>query len=343
MKVVKAVNNHLVFESAPIPIPGHNEIRIRVVAAGVNRADLLQAEGKYPPPAGASDILGLEVSGVVDAVGQLDPHLKKLPVTSVGTPVAALLQGGGYAEYVVVNVQLAYLAPANLSLIEAASFPEAFATAYSNLVMVGGLFAGKRTLIHGGSGGVGSHAIQIASAFGAEVFATAGSEDRARKLLSLGAHHVTDYHAFTEEKDLCAWIMKESTTDIERSKNPGIDVVLDVMGESTLDANIRTLADGGRIVIIGTQGGTRPTFNLTRLMARRGSIIGTTLRSRHLQDRIEVQQRVGREIVPLVECGKIRPVIDRVYAFDEVQEAHDALGRGEVFGKVLLKVQEGEE
>ncbi|MFC5370853.1 NAD(P)H-quinone oxidoreductase [Arcanobacterium bovis] len=333
MKAIRTVNEQPTIEVVPVPEPGHNEIRIKVTSAGINRADILQVEGKYPPPPGATDILGLEVSGVVDAIGTLDPELLHNPCATLGAQVMALLQGGGYAQYVTVDIRLAYPIPTNINLTDAAALPEALATAYSNLVLAGGMQAGSRVLIHGGSGGVGVHAVQLAKAWGATVLTTAGSAPRVQRLLDLGADHAIDYHELTEETQLAQWTS-------EHTDGAGIDVVLDVMGGSGLDANIRTLTDGGKIVIIGTQGGTRPQFNLTRLMVRRGSIIGTTLRSRRLSERIDVQQRVAQDVLPFVEEGKIRPVIERIYPFAQVHDAHAALVRGEVFGKVLLQAPE---
>lgn len=330
MKAIRTVDEKPTLSVVPIPKPGRNEIRIKVAGAGINRADLLQTQGKYPPPPGVTDILGLEVSGVVDAIGTLDPELHSHPCATPGTQVMALLQGGGYAQYVTVDLRLTYPVPSHLKLTDAAALPEALATAYSNLVLAGGMRAGSRVLIHGGSGGVGTHAIQLAKALGAQVFTTAGSTSRVQRLRDLGADHAIDYHELAEETQLAQWT-REHTDDA------GIDVVLDVMGGSGLDANIRTLADGGKIVVIGTQGGTRPQFNLTRLMVKRGSIIGTTLRSRRLHERIDVQQRVSRDVIPLVTEGKIKPVIERIYPFEQVQDAHDALVRGAVFGKVLLQ------
>ena len=312
----------LVVGHAPDVHAGPGQVRIKVLAAGVNRADVLQAAGSYPPPAGASTVLGLEVSGVIDEVG---PGVSAF---STGEPVMALLDGGGYAEFAIADARCVLPIPAGVDPVIAAGLPEALATANSNLHRAG-IKAGDWVLIHGGSGGVGSHAIQIAAALGAKVLATAGTAERVAKLLDLGATAVADYHDFDAEEALGNWVMAQ--TD-----GHGADIVLDVLGGARLDANIRTLAEGGRVVVIGSQAGNRATINTTRLMRRRASIIGTTLRSRSGEEKAAIIADVARDVLPLLQDGRLRPVVGATYPIAEAAQAHADITSSKVFGKALL-------
>ncbi len=305
----------------PDPVPGPGEVLIRVAAAGVNRADVLQRQGSYPPPAGASDILGLECSGVIAGLGT--------DVTGwrVGDRVAALLAGGGYAELVVVAGDQLLPVPDHLDLVDAAGLPEALCTAWSNLFMVGQLAAGEVVLIHGGSGGVGSAAIQIATARGARVATTAGGQDRVHRCIDLGAEIGIDHR--TED---VAVRLAEATS------GHGADVILDVLGAGGLAGNLRVLATGGRLVVIGMQKGRRAELDLGLLMGKRASVHGTTLRARPHAEKSAIVAEVAERVWPLLgpDNIRLRPVVHARVPLAEAPRAHEMLEAGQVFGKVLL-------
>ena len=305
----------------PDPVPGPGEVLIGVAAAGVNRADLLQRQGHYPPPPGASDIPGLECSGVIAELGP--------DVTGwrVGDRVAALIDGGGYADRVVAPATQLLAVPAEVDLVDAAGLPEAVCTAWSNLVMVGHLRRGEVVLIQGGSGGVGSIAIQLAAALGARVAATAGGPDRVERCLALGAHIGIDHRT----EDLAARLT-------DATSGHGADVILDVLGAGGLTANLRTLATGGRLVVIGLQQGRRAELDLGVLMTKRASIHGTTLRSRPPAEKAAIVADVAERAWPLLgpEEIRMRPVVHARIPLAQAADAHALLESGEVFGKVLL-------
>lgn len=302
----------------PAPKPGARELRIEVCASGINRADMLQRKGLYPPPDGVSELLGLEVSGRVAEVG------KEVNDFEPGERVMALLAGGGYASEVVVDAGSVMRVPPSLRELEAAGLPEAFLTAHLNLIELGGLRLGMTALVHGGSGGVGTAAIQLAREIGARILVTAGSGERCRRTLELGAELAMNYR----EDD---WV--EMIRDLEG----GVDVILDCVGGAYLQRNISVLRTGGRLVVIGLMGGARSEINLAPLLSRRISIIGSTLRSRSPEEKAQLvssfQARFGRALAE----GRIRPIIDRILPFERVDEAHRLLTTGEVFGKILLK------
>lgn len=305
----------------PDPAPGPGEVLLRVAAAGVNRADLLQRQGHYPPPPGAPDWPGLEVSGVVAG------HGPGVDATAwpLGTRVAALLAGGGYAEAVAVPVPLLLPVPDGIDLVDAAGLPEAVCTAWSNLVDAGRLRAGETLLVQGGSGGVGSVAVQLGAALGAHVVATAGGPARAAHCRDLGAGTVVDHRT----EDVAEAV--RAATD-----GHGADVVLDVLGAGGLAANLASLATGGRLVVIGTQRGTRGEIDLGLLLARRASVIGTTLRARPLAEKARIVADVRAHAWPMLDDGRLRPVVHARIPLDEAAEAHRLLDSGAVFGKVLL-------
>lgn len=304
----------------PDPEVGPGEVLIDVAAAGVNNADLLQRQGKYPVPPGASEILGLECSGTISALGE------GVTGWQVGQQVAALLTGGGYAQKVAVPVQQLLPVPDSVDLIGAAALPEAACTSYSNLAMVAGLQPGGSVLVHGGSGGVGSHAVQWAKALGTKVFATAGSPEKAAAVGKLGADVVINYR----EEDFAERIKEET-------QGAGVDAILDVIGAPYLVPNMKSLAYNGHLVIIGTQGGTRDTdLRLGLMLRRRLSVTATTLRGRPLQEKAEIVTGVGTNVWPMVEGGSIRPVVDTVLPMAQAGEAHRLLGQGAVTGKVVL-------
>lgn len=311
------------------PVPGPGELLVEVAAAGVNRADLLQRAGHYPPPPGAPAWPGLEASGTVLTVGPVDApddatRSAEAPAPAVGDRVAVLLAGGGYAERVTVPAVLALPVPESLDLVEAAGLPEAVATVWSNL-RAAALAPGETLLVHGGSGGVGSVAVQVAHALGHRVVATAGGAERCARVRALGADVVVDHR----RDDVRAAVL-------DATDGRGVDVVLDVLGGGALRDNVRLLAEGGRLVVIGLQRGARGELDLPALMARRGSVIATTLRDRQLADKARIVAEVRRDVWPLVRDGRVRPVVHATVPLAEAARAHEALDAGDVFGKLLL-------
>ncbi|MGV8966403.1 MAG: NAD(P)H-quinone oxidoreductase [Cellulomonas sp.] len=309
----------LVERTVPDPTPGIGEVLIDVAAAGVNRADLMQREGRYPPPSGAPAWPGLEVSGTIAAVG---PGVSSWPI---GARVCALLSGGGYADLVAVPAAQLLPVPPSLDLVSAAALPEAVCTAWSNLIDAGSLRAGQWVLIHGGSGGVGSIAIQLAVALGAHVVATAGGSDRAARCADLGAEVVIDHRAQDPVR-----------TVLDATGGRRVDIVLDVLGAGALAANLAMLATGGRLVVIGLQQGARAELDLGLLLARRASIIGTTLRARPAEEKAALVAAVRQEAWPMLDDGRLRPLVHARFPFGQAAEAHELLESGAVFGKVLL-------
>ncbi|TKR23856.1 NAD(P)H-quinone oxidoreductase [Cellulomonas hominis] len=305
----------------PDPEPGPGEVLVRVAAAGVNRADLLQREGKYPPPPGAPAWPGLEVSGVVAG------HGPGVDATAwpLGARVAALLPGGGYATLAVVPAGLLLPVPDEIDLVDAAGLPEALLTSWTNVVDAGRLAPGEVLLVQGGSGGVGSVAVQLGAALGAHVVATAGGAERAERCRALGARTVVDHRV----QDV-AEAVRAATG------GHGADVVLDVLGAGGLAANLAALATGGRLVVIGTQRGARGEIDLGLLMARRGSVIGTTLRPRPLAEKEQIVADVLEHAWPMLTDGRLRPVVHARLPLGRAGDAHRLLDSGEVFGKVLL-------
>lgn len=303
----------------PDPVAGAGEVVVRVAASAVNRADLLQRQGLYPPPPGAPEWLGLECSGVVETVGA------GVEGWSVGDECTALLAGGGYAEKVVVPAGQLMPVPAGVPLVEAAALPEVACTVWSNVVVDAGLRAGDVLLVHGGAGGIGTFAIQAAVALGARVAVTAGSPEKLARCRELGAEILVDYTAqdFVEA-------VRRATDD------HGADVVLDNMGAAYLARNVDVLATGGRIQVIGLQGGAKGELDLGRLMAKRAQVRGTTLRARPVAEKAVICARVADEVWPLVERGQVRTVIDRVLPMSDADEAHRVVTASEHVGKVLL-------
>ncbi len=304
-----------------VPTPRAGEVLVRVAAAGINRADVGQRGGTYPPPPGASDIPGLEVSGTIVALG---PGVTGY---DAGTPVCALLAGGGYAEYVAVPVQQLLPRPAGLDLVEAAGLPEVACTVWSNLFMEANLAAGEWLLVHGGAGGIGTMATQIAAARGARVVVTAGSAGKIDFCRGFGALEGINYR----EEDFV-----ERMRQI--SGGQGADVVLDIMGAKYLGRNVDVLAKDGRLVVIALQGGATAELNLAKLMTRRLRVIGTTLRARDIEAKGRVVQGVRTGVWPLVESGAVRPVVERTFALEQAAEAHAYFDSGEHRGKILLTI-----
>lgn len=298
--------------------PSGDTVVLGVVAAGVNRADVLQRQGLYPPPPGSPDWPGLEVSGTVLAAGPDSPWFR-------GDRVVALLGGGGYAEQVAVPSPLVLPAPDGVPLVDAAALPEAACTVWSTLVAGAGLRAGETVLVRGGSGGVGTTAVQIAAALGARVIATAGGPERVARCAGLGADVVVDHRA----PDVVGQVM--AATD-----GRGVDVVLDVLGGRALGENVGLLATGGRLEVIGLQHGRRGELDLAALMERRASVRGATLRARPLAEKAQIVAQVGRHVWPMVAAGAVRPVVHERIPLAQGRRAHELLESGAVFGKLVL-------
>ncbi|MBI1206379.1 MAG: zinc-binding dehydrogenase [Azospirillum sp.] len=303
----------------PVPQPGPNEVLIRVAAAGVNRPDVLQRLGKYDPPPGASDLPGLEVSGIVAALGA------GVTDWQIGQEVCALLAGGGYAEYCVAPAPQVLPIPVPLPLIDAAGLPETFFTVWTNLFQRGRLQPGESVLIHGGSSGIGTTAIQLARAFGARVFATAGSTEKCRVCEELGAERAIDYHT----EDFVA-VVKGLTG------GRGVDVVLDIVGPDYLDRNVDLLAVEGRHLSVAVMSGSRATFNLRSVMLKRLTLTGSTLRARPVADKGAIAAAVLDQVWPLIAAGTVRPVIHTSFPLERAAEAHALMESSRHIGKILL-------
>jgi putative PIG3 family NAD(P)H quinone oxidoreductase len=322
--IVAESADRLLWQEVPDVTAGNGEVLIKVSAAGVNRADLLQAAGLYPPPPGASELLGMEVSGVIEAVG--DDVADWMP----GQEVCALLAGGGYAEYVAVPAGQLLPHPVGLDLTDSAGVPEVACTVWSNLAMTAHLGEGQLLLMHGGASGIGTHAIQVARALGARVAVTAGSTAKLDFCRELGAEILINYH----DEDFVARVHEETG-------GAGADVIFDLLGASYLDRNIDALAPEGRLVIIGMQGGIKAELNIAKLLSKRAHVIGTTLRGRPTNgpnSKSEVVAAVTESVWPMIADGRVRPIIGAHLPIQEAAEAHRMLQAGEVTGKIVLTV-----
>jgi putative PIG3 family NAD(P)H quinone oxidoreductase len=303
----------------PQPQPGRREVLIRVAAAGVNRPDVMQREGKYPPPPGASDIPGLEVSGTIAAVGTGARRWRE------GDQVCALVAGGGYAEYCLAPDVQCLPIPSAIDVISAAGVPETFFTVWTNVFERGRLRAGESFLVHGGSSGIGTTAIQMARAFGARVFATAGTDEKCVACENLGAERAINYNT----GDFVAAVLP--LTD-----GNGVDVILDMVGAPYFSRNVELLALEGRLVQIAVLRGAKAEINLVRLLRQRITITGSTLRSRTVEEKGAIAESVEKAVWPLVEAGKIRPVIFATFPLSQAAEAHRLMESGSHIGKILL-------
>lgn len=303
------------------PTPKHSEVLIKVAAAGLNRADVLQRKGHYPPPAGAPAYPGLEAAGVIAAVGSAVTEFK------VGDKVCALLQGGGYAEYCTVDEGQVLPVPEALSMIEAASLPEAYFTVWSNVFGFGRLQPGETLLVHGGSSGIGVAAIQLASALGHTVLTTAGSDEKCRFCEQLGAKRAINY----QSEDFVEVVA-------EQTSKKGVDVLLDMVGGSYLARNVASLATDGRLVIIATQGGAKGELDLLRILQRRLIVTGSALRPRDVQFKRAVKAKLLEVVWPLLARGAIKPIVDRVFELANASEAHAYMESGHHRGKIVLEV-----
>jgi len=305
------------------PVPGPGEVLVDVAATAVNRADIMQRRGLYPPPPGAPAHPGLECSGTVAGLGE------GVAGWEVGDRVCALLSGGGYATKVAVPAGQLLPVPVGLSLVEAAALPEVACTVWSNVFMLADLQPGEVFLVHGGSSGIGTMAVQLANHLGARVFATVGSPEKAERVVALGAERAVLYRS-------------EDFVEVLRAEG-GADVVLDVVGAKYLARNVEALADGGRLVVIGLQGGAKAELDLGALLAKRGAVHATALRSRSETSKAEIVQAVLAGVWPLLETGEVRPVVDLVLPLAEAAQAHRVVEESGHVGKVVLQVAEQDE
>ncbi|AHC23123.1 MULTISPECIES: NAD(P)H-quinone oxidoreductase [Mycobacteriaceae] len=324
MKAVSVVSpERMTWQEVPDVAAQAGEVVIRVAAAGVNRADLLQAAGNYPPPPGASNILGLEVSGTITEIGDA------VRGWTTGQQVCALLAGGGYAEYVAVPAAQLLPVPEGIGLHEAAALPEVACTVWSNLMMTARLRPGALLLVHGGGSGIGTHAIQVARELGVRVAVTAGSPEKLALCTELGAEMAINYR----DEDF-----------VERvSEAGGADVIFDIMGAKYLDRNIDALAPGGRLVIIGMQGGIKAELNIAKLLGKRAGVLATALRSRPVDGpdgKGAIVAQVTENVWPMIAAGRVRPLIGAELPVQDAARAHALLSSGDVAGKVLLKVSD---
>ena len=322
--IVVASNGLLTWQEVPDIEPGAGEVLIKISAAGVNRADLLQAAGKYPPPPGASETLGLEVSGTIAELGD------GVTGWNVGQQVCALLAGGGYAEYVAVPAPQVMPIPETVPLHHAAALPEVACTVWSNLVMTAGLKPGQLVLVHGGASGIGTHAIQVAGALGCRVAVTAGAKNKLDLCAELGAEITIGYR----DEDFVERVRAETG-------GAGANVILDIMGAAYLDRNVDALAPDGRLVIIGMQGGVKGELNIGKLLGKRAGVIATALRSRPVvgpASKGEIVTEVVANVWPMIARGEVRPIIGAEFAIEQAGAAHELLESGEVAGKILLRV-----
>lgn len=313
-EVLRAVNRHT-------PMPSSGEVLIRVHAAGVNRPDISQRLGKYPPPPGVSDIPGLEVAGVVAALGAAVTRWK------IGDTVCALIAGGGYAEYCVAPEPQCLPIPAPLDRVSAAAVPETYFTVWTNLFQRARLQSAETVLIHGGTSGIGTTAIQLARAAGATVYATAGSRDKCAACERLGATHAINYQTMD---------FVQAVSDMTSGR--GVDVILDIIGGDYLQRNIECLATDGRLVQIGLQGGAKTEINLSKMMYRRLTLTGSTLRMRSVAEKGAIARELETHVWPLIASGTVAPVIHGTLPLARAADAHRLLEAGQVIGKLVLTV-----
>lgn len=311
----------LVVTERPMPEPAGGEVLIKVAAAGINRPDVFQRQGNYAPPPGASDIPGLEVAGEIVGGDLQGSHFK------VGDQVCALVAGGGYAEYCVAPVEQCLPIPKGLSLVQAAGLPETYFTVWSNVFDRARLSAGEKLLVHGGASGIGTTAIQLAVAMGNPVYATVGSDERVKAVMALGATKGINY----KTQDFVQEIM--GATD-----KRGVDVILDMVAGDYIARDLQCLADDGRIVIIATLGGNQSSFDANAVMRRRQTITGSTLRPRSVAFKAEIARNLKQHVWPLLEAGKIKPIIHATIDLSEAAKGHAMMQAGEQIGKIIMTV-----
>ncbi|MBO9525781.1 MAG: NAD(P)H-quinone oxidoreductase [Sphingobium yanoikuyae] len=310
----------LVPEQRPVPVPGEDEVLIRVAAAGVNRPDVLQRQGKYPPPPGASDIPGLEVAGTIVAAGRSADML-------VGQRVCALLPGGGYAEYAIAPAGQCLPVPADYDLVEAAALPETLFTVWTNLFERAYVVGGDRVLVHGGTSGIGTMAISLCRLFDIEIIVTCGSDDKCAQALDWGASHAINYKS------------QDYVAEVKRiTGGQGVQAVLDMVGGDYVPRNIECMAEDGRHVSIAVLGGAKTSIFLPTVMSKRLTLTGSTLRPRSSGFKSLVADEIMRTVWPFVEQGKLRPAMDQRFALADAAKAHARMDAGEHFGKIVLTV-----
>lgn len=308
-------------QSMAVPEPAAGEVLVRVKAAGINRPDLKQREGNYAPPPGTTDVLGLEISGTVAAVGD------SVAPDMIGSEVYALVAGGGYAEYCVVPLEQMLPKPETLSFIEAAAVPETYFTVWTNLFSIGRLRARETVLVHGGASGIGTTAIRLAKAFGARVLTTAGTPEKLAKCREIGADTAIDYRREVFEERV-----------LEETDGRGVDVILDIICADYLTRNLECLADDGRLIVISFLGGGKGEIDVAKMMRRRQSLCGSTLRPQSKAAKGRIAADLKAKVWPLIEDGTVGPVVQSVYPLDAVGKAHAELERGQHFGKIVLEV-----
>lgn len=323
MKAIQIENDTLRWEERAVPSLRRGEVLIEVHATAVNRADLSQRAGRYPPPPGESEILGLECAGVVVEIGE------GVPASKLGNRVCALLSGGGYAEYVTVPASQAVRIPDGLDFSQAAALPEVFATAYLNLFLEARLSAFECVLLHAGASGVGTAAIQLCREFKNTCYVTAGSDEKVEYCRSLGAENGSVRTQSNFADSILEW-----------TKGRGVDVILDPVGGSYLEDNLRCLATDGRLVVIGLMGGGSAKVPLRPLMVKRQRIIGSTLRARTIAAKAKIMTELEREVWPLIDEQSIKPVIHSVYSIRDVEQAHELVASNTTIGKVVLQVRD---
>lgn len=321
MTTVAISNGQLKLVPESIHEPSSAQVLIQVAAIGINRADIMQRQGNYPPPAGASDLPGLEVAGTIVAVGD------QVDIFRVGDRVCALLTGGGYAEYCLASAVTCLPIPDKLSFVQAAALPEAVFTVWSNVFDRGRLQVGETLLVHGGSSGIGTTAIQLASLFGAKVIVTAGSARKCQFCQQLGAIAAINY----QEQDFVEWIR-------QLTQNKGVDVILDMVGGDYLPRNIKCLAEEGRLLQIAIQHGYRAEINLLSIMYKRINLTGSTLRDRDDQFKAALAQSIHAKVWPLLETGQFQPIIDSCFALADASKAHQRMESSQHIGKIILTV-----
>lgn len=319
--IPNTAENALTLSELPIPVPNDFQVLIEVKAAGINRPDLMQRQGLYPPPAGASPILGLEVAGIVVETGAKVTGFKS------GDAVCALLTGGGYAEYCLASEVCCLPMPIGFSFAEAAALPETFFTVWSNVFERGRLASGERLLVHGGGSGIGTTAIQLAKAFGHTIYVTAGSEEKCRRCLDLGADATINYR----QQDFVEIIQK-------LTRNRGVDVILDMIGGDYLPRNLKCLAVEGRLVQIAIQNGAKSEVNLWHIMLKRQTITGSTLRGREDDFKASIALQLREKVWPLLEAGKLKPSLDSVFPLANAEQAHARMASNQHFGKIVLEI-----
>ena len=317
MKAVKVVDKKLIITKTNKPVPRDNEILIKIKAAGLNRADIAQKNGLYPPPPGASEVLGLECSGVVESVG------KEVKSKKPGDEVIALLGGGGYAEYVTCHEFHAINKPKNLNWIEAASIPEVYATCWLNLFLEASMQQGDKVVFHAGASGIGTAGIQLANVFDCESFVTAGSEEKIKFCLNLGASdgEIRSNDIFSKIKE---WAPG------------GVNIILDPVGGEYFERNLDVLSVEGKLIIIGLMGGAKVNLNLGLLMVKRQKIIGSTIRARSNETKNIVMQEISEKVIPLFESGTLKPIIHETFYFSECNQAQEMMEANENIGKIIL-------